>query len=88
MSTGQNSQGQGSKGKGKVQESGKRQVTLHSSGAVTGKYAGKWSALVGKLIREIVPIHYHDWRAVPDKFLKDVWARLMVTFFIYLFVNI
>ncbi|KAM7524959.1 hypothetical protein LguiA_014861 [Lonicera macranthoides] len=45
-----------------------------------GEFASNFSTRTGDIIRTIVPVHYKDWRQVPQNFRNDVWKNLMAEF--------
>ena len=55
-------------------------------GTVVGEFASNWSTRTGDIIRNVIPVHYKDWRQVPENFRNDVWKNLMVN--INLFIAI
>ncbi|KAM7501137.1 hypothetical protein LguiB_000041 [Lonicera macranthoides] len=64
---------------GKVQKE-KMKVIFQVDGSVVGEYAKVWNTRTGDLVRSHIPIHYPDWRIVPDNFKNDVWTALMSEF--------
>ncbi|KAM7519055.1 hypothetical protein LguiB_018017 [Lonicera macranthoides] len=59
---------------------GKKPIIIEMDGTVVGEFASNFSTRTEDIIKTIVPVHYKDWRQVPQNFRNDVWKNLMAEF--------